>query len=74
MRYEGFGPNIRIGFPQRRISEALRSLPRAMGRAGEQRLRFRADLLPQDEEDRASIEAMINFFHDVTYTEDYLRP
>ena len=26
--YEGFGPNIRIGFPQRRISEALRPLPR----------------------------------------------
>lgn len=29
MHYEGFGPNIRIGFPQRRISETLRPLPRA---------------------------------------------
>ena len=28
MHYEGFGPNIRIGFPQRRIAEALRPLPR----------------------------------------------
>jgi phenylpropionate dioxygenase-like ring-hydroxylating dioxygenase large terminal subunit len=26
--YEGFGPNIRIGFPQRRIAEALRDVPR----------------------------------------------
>ncbi len=29
MHYEGFGPNIRIGFPHRRIAEALRPLPRA---------------------------------------------
>ncbi|MEO7915293.1 MAG: SRPBCC family protein [Novosphingobium sp.] len=28
MHYEGFGPNIRIGFPQHRIAEALRPLPR----------------------------------------------
>lgn len=28
MHYEGFGPNIRIGFPQRRIAEALRPIPR----------------------------------------------
>ncbi|MEJ5976421.1 SRPBCC family protein [Novosphingobium sp. PS1R-30] len=27
--YEGFGPNIRIGFPQRRIAEALSDVPRA---------------------------------------------
>lgn len=26
--YEGFGPNIRIGFPQRRIAEALSDVPR----------------------------------------------
>jgi phenylpropionate dioxygenase-like ring-hydroxylating dioxygenase large terminal subunit len=26
--YEGFGPNMRIGFPQRAISEKLRGLPR----------------------------------------------
>jgi len=26
--YEGFGPNIRIGFPQRRIAEALKDVPR----------------------------------------------
>ena len=26
--YEGFGPNMRIGFPQRRIAEALRDVPR----------------------------------------------
>lgn len=29
MHYEGFGPNIRIGFPQRRIAEALGCVPRA---------------------------------------------
>jgi phenylpropionate dioxygenase-like ring-hydroxylating dioxygenase large terminal subunit len=28
MHYEGFGPNIRIGFPHHRIAEALRPLPR----------------------------------------------
>lgn len=28
MHYEGFGPNIRIGFPQRRIAETLRPIPR----------------------------------------------
>ena len=28
MHYEGFGPNMRIGFPQRRIGEALRDVPR----------------------------------------------
>ena len=26
--YEGFGPNMRIGFPQRRIAEALKDVPR----------------------------------------------
>lgn len=28
MHYEAFGPNLRIGFPQRSIAEALRPLPR----------------------------------------------
>ena len=110
MHYEGFGPNIRIGFPQRRISEALRPLPRESW--GEQenngydfvRIFFPnvsafvapeitqiAQLFPgptpdrnrtvlnylrrepiRDEEDRAQVEAAINFFRDVTYNEDYL--
>src|SRR3546814_3679362 len=29
MHFEGYGPNMRIGFPQRHISEALRGLPRS---------------------------------------------
>lgn len=28
MHYEGFGPNIRVGFPQHRIAEALGAIPR----------------------------------------------
>jgi len=108
--YEGFGPNIRIGFPQRRIGEALRSVPREAW--GEQenngfdfvRIFFPnvsifiapeitqvAQLFPgptpaenrtvlnylrrnpvSDGEDAAAVEAMINFFRDVTYQEDYV--
>ena len=108
--YEGFGPNIRIGFPQRRIADALRPLPR--GEWGEQenngfdfvRIFFPnvsafiapeitqiAQLFPgptpdrnrtvlnylrrepiRDEDDRANVEAAINFFRDVTYQEDYV--
>jgi phenylpropionate dioxygenase-like ring-hydroxylating dioxygenase large terminal subunit len=108
--YEGFGPNIRIGFPQRRIGEALRSVPREAW--GEQenngfdfvRIFFPnvsifiapeitqvAQLFPgptpaenrtvlnylrrnpvADGEDAAAVEAMINFFRDVTYQEDYV--
>jgi phenylpropionate dioxygenase-like ring-hydroxylating dioxygenase large terminal subunit len=110
MHYEGFGPNFRIGFPQRRIGEALRAVPREQW--GEQenngfdfvRIFFPnvaifiapeitqiAQIFPgptpdrnrtvlnylrrdpvQGEEDRAGVEAAINFFRDVTYTEDYL--
>ena len=110
MHYEGFGPNIRIGFPQRRISEALRPLPREEWGKQENngfdfvRIFFPnvsafvapeitqiAQLFPgptpdknrtvlnylrrepiRDEEDRANVEAAMNFFRDVTYTEDYL--
>ena len=110
MHYEGFGPNIRIGFPQRRISEALRALPREQWGAQENngfdfvRIFFPnvsafiapeitqiAQLFPgptpdknrtvlnylrrepiRDEEDRAGVEAAMNFFRDVTYNEDYV--
>lgn len=108
--YEGFGPNIRIGFPQRRIAEALRGIPRDQW--GEQEnngydfvriffpnvsifiapeitqiaqlfpgptpdrnrtvLNYLRREAPRDDADRAQIEGMINFFRDVTYTEDYL--
>lgn len=108
--YEGFGPNIRIGFPQRRIAEALRPLPREQW--GEQEnngydfvriffpnvsifiapeitqiaqlfpgptpdrnrtvLNYLRREAPRDGEDRTNIEAMINFFRDVTYNEDYV--
>lgn len=108
--YEGFGPNIRIGFPQRRISEALREVPREEWGLQENngydfvRIFFPnvsifiapeitqvAQLFPgptpdrnrtvlnylrpqpiRDEEDRAQVEAAMNFFRDVTYTEDYV--
>lgn len=108
--YEGFGPNIRIGFPQRRIAEALRPLDRQEWGAQENngfdfvRIFFPnvstfvapeitqiAQLFPgptpdknrtvlnylrrdpiRDDEDRANVEASINFFRDVTYNEDYL--
>lgn len=108
--FEGFGPNMRIGFPQRRIAEALKAVPRENW--GEQenngfdfvRIFFPnvscfvapeitqiAQLFPgpvpgrnrtvlnylrrepiRDEEDRAQVEAAINFFRDVTYQEDYV--
>jgi phenylpropionate dioxygenase-like ring-hydroxylating dioxygenase large terminal subunit len=108
--FEGFGPNIRIGFPQGRISEALRPLPREQWGDQENNgydfvriffpnvaifiapeitqiaqlfpgptpdrnrtvLNYLRRDAPRDDEDRANIEAMINFFRDVTYTEDYL--
>lgn len=110
MHYEGFGPHQRIGFPQHRIAEALKDVPRE--KWGEQenngfdfvRIMFPnvsafvapeitqvAQLFPgptpgenrtvlnylrrepiRDEEDRANVEAAMNFFRDVTYTEDYL--
>lgn len=110
MHFEGFGPNIRIGFPQWRIAEALRALPRDEWGAQENngydfvRIFFPnvsifvapeitqvAQLFPgptpdrnrtvlnylrrepiRDEEDRAAVETMINFFSDVTYQEDYI--
>ena len=108
--YEGFGPHIRIGFPQHRIAEALKDIPRE--KWGEQenngfdfvRIMFPnvsvfvapeitqvAQLFPgptpdknrtvlnylrrepiRDEEDRAQVEAAMNFFRDVTYQEDYV--
>ena len=110
MHYEGFGPNLRIGFPQRRISEALRPLPREQW--GEQEnngfdfvriffpnvsifiapeitqiaqlfpgptpdrnrtvLNYLRREAPRDDEDRANLEAMMTFFRDVTYNEDYV--
>ncbi|MFM5929788.1 MAG: aromatic ring-hydroxylating oxygenase subunit alpha [Novosphingobium sp.] len=108
--YEGFGPNMRIGFPQRRIAEALKDVPREDWGNQENngfdfvRIFFPnvsafiapeitqiAQLFPgktpgenrtvlnylrrepiRDEEDRANVEAAINFFRDVTYNEDYL--
>lgn len=108
--YEGFGPNIRIGFPQRRIAEALRSLPREQWGEQENKgydfvriffpnvsifiapeitqiaqlfpgptpdrnrtvLNYLRREAPRDDEDRATIEGMINFFRDVTYNEDYV--
>jgi len=109
MHYEGFGPNIRIGFPQRSIGK-LREIPREQWDQQENngfdfvRIFFpnvsaflapeiaqiaqlfpgptpdknRTVLLyarknpPQDEEDKAKIEEMINFLRDVTYNEDYV--
>ncbi len=109
MHYEGFGPNIRIGFPHRTIRD-LRNLPRDQWGYQENKgfdfvrilfpnvsaflapeitqiaqlfpgptpdknktvlLYCRKDL-PNDDEERANTEAAINFFRDVTYTEDYL--
>lgn len=110
MHYEGFGPNMRIGFPQKSIADCLRDVPREEW--GEQenngfdfvRIFFPnvsifvapevtqvAQLFPgdapnknrtvlnylrrdpiKDDEDRANVEVAINFFRDVTYTEDYL--
>ena len=108
--YEGFGPNIRIGFPQRRIAEALRGLPREEWGAQENNgydfvriffpnvsifiapeitqiaqlfpgptpdrnrtvLNYLRREAPRDEEDKAALEGMINFFRDVTYNEDYV--
>lgn len=110
MHYEGFGPNIRIGFPQRRIAEALRPIPRPQW--GEQEnngfdfvriffpnvsifiapeitqiaqlfpgptpdrnrtvLNYLRRDAPRDDADRANLEAMMTFFRDITYNEDYL--
>lgn len=110
MHYEAFGANIRIGFPQHRIAEALKDIPRDQWGAQENngfdfvRIFFPnvsafiapeitqiAQLFPgptpdrnrtvlnylrrepiRDEADREATEAAINFFRDVTYTEDYL--
>lgn len=110
MHYEAFGANIRIGFPQRRIAEALREVPRAEWGSQENngfdfvRIMFPnvsafiapeitqvAQLFPgptpdrnrtvlnylrrepvKDDADREACEAAMNFFRDVTYTEDYL--
>lgn len=107
--YEAFGPNMRIGFPQRSITR-LRELPQASWAEQENngfdfvRIFFpnvsvflapeiaqiaqlfpgptpdknRTVLLyarktpPKDDADKASIEQMITFLRDVTYTEDYL--
>ncbi|MFA7585227.1 MAG: SRPBCC family protein [Novosphingobium sp.] len=110
MHYEGFGPNIRIGFPQRRIADALKDVPREEWGNQENngydfvRIFFPnvscfvapeitqvAQLFPgptpdknrtvlnylrrepiKDDQDRESAEAAMNFFRDVTYTEDYI--
>ena len=110
MHYEGFGPHIRIGFPQRRIGEALKDVPREdWGRQENNGFDFVriffpnvsvfvapeitqvAQLFPgptpdknrtvlnylrrepvKDEADREGVEAAMNFFRDVTYTEDYV--
>ncbi len=110
MHYEGFGPHIRIGFPQHRIAEALKDVPRDEWGTQENngfdfvRIMFPnvsafiapeitqvAQLFPgptpgenrtvlnylrrepiRDEEDRAAVEASMNFFRDVTYQEDYV--
>lgn len=108
--YEGFGPNMRISFPQKSIAECLKDVPREEWGTQENngydfvRIFFPnlscfvapeitqiAQLFPgetpdtnrtvlnyfrrepvRDEEDRANLETAINFFRDVTYTEDYL--
>lgn len=108
--YEGFGPSMRIGFPQHRIAEALKDIPRDQWGDQENngfdfvRILFPnvsaflapeitqvAQLFPgptpdknltvlhylrrdpiRDEADRENVEAMINFFRDVTYQEDYV--
>jgi hypothetical protein len=110
MHFEGFGSNMRIGFPQRSIAERLRPLPADVW--GEQenagfdfvRILFPnvaifvgpeitqvAQIFPgltpdrnrtvlsylrrepiRDEEDRAEVNAAIDFFRDVTFNEDYL--
>ena len=108
--YEGFGPNIRIGFPQRRIAEALKDIPRDQWGTQENNgfdfvriffpnvsafiapeitqvaqlfpgptpdknrtvLNYLRREPPRDDPDRANIEAMMTFFRDVTYNEDYL--
>ena len=110
MHYEGFGPNMRIGFPHHAIAENLKGVPRDEWGNQENegfdfvRIMFPnvsafiapeitqiAQLFPgptpdknrtvlnylrrepiRDEEDRANVEAAINFFRDVTYNEDYL--
>ncbi|MBY0394279.1 MAG: Rieske 2Fe-2S domain-containing protein [Novosphingobium sp.] len=108
--YESFGPHLRIGFPQHRISETLSAVPReAWGEQENNGFDFARVLFPnvsmfiapeitqvaqifpgptpdrnrtvltylrrepiRDEADRAATEAAMNFFRDVTYTEDYL--
>ncbi|NOW48029.1 phenylpropionate dioxygenase-like ring-hydroxylating dioxygenase large terminal subunit [Novosphingobium sp. SG751A] len=108
--YEGFGPSMRIGFPQHRIAEALKDIPRDQWGDQENngfdfvRILFPnvsaflapeitqvAQLFPgptpdrnrtvlhylrrdpiRDDADRESVEAMMNFFRDVTYQEDYV--
>lgn len=110
MHFEGFGPNMRIGFPQHRIAEALRDVPReTWGQQenngfdfvriffpnvscfiapeitqvaqlfpgptpGENRtvLNYLRRDPPRDDAEREQLEGMIDFFRDVTYTEDYL--
>lgn len=110
MHFDAFGPNFRIGFPQRNIATALKDVPRADWGHQENngfdfvRIFFPnvsvfiapeitqvAQLFPgptpdknrtvlnylrrepvRDEEDRAATEAAMNFFRDVTYTEDYI--
>jgi phenylpropionate dioxygenase-like ring-hydroxylating dioxygenase large terminal subunit len=110
MHYEGFGPNIRIGFPQRRIVDTLPPIPREdWGNQenngfdfvriffpnvsafiapeitqiaqlfpgptpGQNRtvLNYLRREAPRDEEDKAALEGMADFFRDVTFKEDYL--
>ena len=110
MHYEGFGPNMRIGFPHHAIAEKLRPIPRKdWGNQENNGFDFVRILFPnvsafiapeitqiaqlfpgptpdrnrtvlnslrrdpvKDDEDRANVEASINFFRDVTYNEDYL--
>jgi len=110
MHYEGFGPHFRIGFPQRRIKDALGEVPREeWGRQenngydfvrilfpniaifvapeitqiaqlypgdepGKNRtvLNYLRKDPPKDEEDKANLEQMMDFFAGVTYGEDYV--
>ncbi|MEZ5743002.1 MAG: SRPBCC family protein [Sphingomonadaceae bacterium] len=110
MHYEGFGPHFRIGFPQRRIKEALSEVPREDWGNQENNgydyvrilfpniaifvapeitqiaqlypgdtpgtnrtvLNYLRQEAPRDEEDKAALDQMMDFFAGVTYGEDYV--
>ncbi|MDR7101902.1 SRPBCC family protein [Croceicoccus sp. BE223] len=108
--YEGFGPSMRIGFPQHEIGNLLKDVPRGEWgtrenygydfvrilfpnvsifvapeitqvaqlfpgpKANENRtvLSYLSRNPPRDEEEKAKLEGMADFFRDVTYEEDYV--